>query len=301
VTPVQATPPLALSTVTGATVSGVTSKDIISTVHMANSFADVATFSAELAYVPNLRADLATFDQGLVALGPSSFTDLSVQNQLSVGQNMKITETAINTVGSDLNLQPLRQGNLSIMAGLVTIDTEGGLSVAGNATFAKDVTVKGKLFANLLAPVPDQDLVVELEKDKSNFAVHNKTGKEVVKVNNLGDVIASGTGRFANIAANALNIVRGAQADTSLTETVASGSAGFAVISANENERTLYTPYVKKDSLIYITATSDTQGQSPYIARQTEENPGQKIKGSFTIQIPEAVTKDIKINWWIVN
>ena len=302
-TPVQTspTPPLALSNVSEATVSGVTSKDIISTVHMANSFADVATFSAELAYVPNLRADLATFDQGLIALGPSSFTDLSVQNQLSVGQNMKITETSINTVGSDLNLQPLRQGNLSIMAGLVTIDTEGGLSVSGNATFAKDVTVKGKLFANLLAPVPDQDLVIELEKDKNNFAVHDKTGKEVVKVNSLGDVIASGTGRFATIASNALHIVRGAQADTSLTETVASGSAGFAVISANETERTIYTPYIKKDSLIYITATSDTQGLTPYIARQTEENPSQKIKGSFSIQIPTTLTKDIKVNWWIVN
>lgn len=294
------TPPLALANA-NATVSGVTSTDIITNVHKATSFADVATFSAELAYVPNLRADLATFDQGLIALGPSSFTDLSVQNQLSVGSNMKITETAINTIGSDLNLQPLRQGNLSIMAGLVVIDTEGGLSVSGNATFAKDVTIKGKLFANLLAPIPNQDLAVQLDNDTSNFAVKDKAGTNVVKINHLGDVIASGTGKFADVAANALNIVRGAQADTSLTETVASGSAGWAIISANETERTIFTPYVKKESLIYITATSDTQGVTPYVARQIEDNKKQGIDGSFTIQIPESVTNDIKVNWWIVN
>jgi hypothetical protein len=101
------------------------------------------------------------------------------------------------------------------------------------------------------------------------------------------------------VAANGLTIIRGAQADTSFTETTASGSAGTAVISANETERTIKTPFVKEKSLIYISATSDTQGQTPYVARQVAQTSN--TKGSFTIQISKRVSKNIILNWWIVN
>ena len=247
--------------------------------------ADIATFSAELAYVPNLKSDFATFDQGLIALGPTSLTDASINGQLSVGQSMIMTENSINTLAGDLNLQPLRQGNLSIMGGLVAIDTSGNLNVEGNANFAKDVTVRGVLATNVIKPVPDSELAIQLQ----------------------GDVVGSGSARFANeLEAQRgkfgdLKIVRGAQADTSFTETVASSSAGTAVITANETERTIITPHITADSLIYITPVSATYGVTPYIARQTIHDNAVNTRGSFTIQVSQKVTQDIKLNWWIIN
>ncbi len=101
--------------------------------------------------------------------------------------------------------------------------------------------------------------------------------------------------------ASRTSLVRGAQADTSFTETTASGSAGTAVITTNETERTIITPFVTADSLIYITPVSDTKGVAPYIARQTVEDSKTGSKGSFTIQIPASQTADIKFNWVIVN
>lgn len=242
-------------------------------------------------------AEFARFNQGLIALGASSLSNVAISGDLRVGQNLIISENSLNTVGTDLSLQSLRQGNLSLMGDLVKIDTEGNLSVAGNATFAKDVTIKGKLAANVIAPVPDQDLLFQLPEEKpgksNKFEIQTATGSGVLSINQIGDVIASGSGKFANIAAKTFSIIRGAQADTSFTRTEADGSAGVAVITAYETERTIVSPYMKPNSLVYITAISDTQNVTPYIARQTAN--------SFTIQIPRSVTKDIKLNWWILN
>jgi site-specific recombinase XerD len=264
--------------------------------------AQIASFSAELQYVPNLTASLGRFDNGLIALGPTSLTDLTVSAQIAIGENMKLSGTSINTIGSDLDLQSLRQGNLKIMGGLVTIDTQGNLNVEGNAVFAKNVSVRGTLAAGIISPLADSDVVVQLgnkneeENSSSAFVIRDSNGKELAKIDQSGSISASSSGIFAN-----LKLVRGAQADTSFTETIASGSAGTAVITANETERTILTPFVTENSLIYITPASDTLGTTPYIARQTIEESRNGSKGSFTVQISEPQTSDIKLNWIIVN
>lgn len=293
-------------------------------------YANVSSVAGMLSYVPSLQADfarldwvearLATFHQGVMVFGPASFAEVSVADQLAVGGNLIIAENSINVLGADLEIQPLRQGNVSFMAGKVWIDTEGNFTVSGNATFAKDVSVKGTLSARFISPIPDEDLIIQLGtketkepnetkgKLASSFVIKNASGSGVLKINDVGDLIASGSGRFGDLIANSLRVVRSAQADTSLTETIASGSAGTAIVSKNQYERTVFSPFVKEDSLIYITPTSDTAGLTPYIARQTAEIPPGEDKslpagrqGSFTIQIPSSISRDIKINWWIVN
>ncbi len=244
------------------------------------------------------------FADGIYVYGDSVMSDLSLSGQMNVGGSMILADNSINTYGNDLRLQDLAQGKLSIMGGLVNIDTKGNLSVRGDAVFAKNVRVKGKLAANIIAPLPDSDLVVQLKDKKNNdiktgisgsqnFIVKNSSNSGVLAINNLGDLIASGSGKFSKIAADAFKIVRGAQADTSLVETIASSSAGTAVITAYETERTIISPFISEESLIYISAASDTYGNSPYIARQTAN--------SFTISITTPVSKEIKVNWWIIN
>ncbi|HSW48185.1 MAG TPA: hypothetical protein VLG67_03825, partial [Candidatus Saccharimonadales bacterium] len=270
--------------------------------------ADVASYSAEFYYVPNLKTETATFNQGLIALGPTSLTTTSINGELSIGRNMSINDNSINTLGTDLSLQPLRQGNLSIMGGLVSIDTEGNLKVTGNAEFGKNVTVNGTLSAGIISPISNSDLVIQLPEKAQNqtqtntaqhesaFVINNASGSARFSVNNVGDLVSSGSAAFANF-----KIIRGAQADTSMTQTIASGSAGIATITAHETERSILTPFITDKSLIYISPVSSTFGTTPYIARQTEENPSNGTKGSFTIQISNPQLQDIKLNWVIVN
>ncbi|MEK7572084.1 MAG: phage integrase N-terminal SAM-like domain-containing protein [Patescibacteria group bacterium] len=269
-------------------------------------FANIASLSAALPAgrqgltSPTFSTEMGHFTGGLMVSGQSLLNDTSIVGQLTVGGNLLIGDGTINTVGSDLEIQPLRQGNLSIMGGLIAIDTDGNLTVGGNANFAKDVTIKGKLSAHIISPIGENDLAITLS-DKNAVSVTNASGSSVLSMNDKGDLKASGSGRFKDVAADGFRIIRGVQADTSLTETVADGSAGSAIITAYERERTIISPYVKEDSLIYLTATSNTQGMTPYIARQTAEDAKKKVKGSFTIQLPKELSQDITVNWWIVN
>jgi hypothetical protein len=268
-------------------------------------YTPTASISSEITTIPNLKADFATFNQGIIAIGPTSMTDATISNQLTVNNNIRISDATINTLGSDLNIQPLRQGNISFMGGLLTIDTQGNLSVSGDATFAKNVSVTGELAARIIAPVPNEDLIINL-KDKSknkgsSLVVKNASNAAVLSINQSGDINSSGEGTFSTIQSRGLSIVRGAEADTSLTETVTDSSAGRSTILANETQRTIFTPYVTDHSLIYITATSNTQNQTPYLARQAMEDTKKGMRGSFTIQIPYPSTNGLNFNWWIVN
>jgi site-specific recombinase XerD len=299
----SATPTITLTPTPSSTDSGTTAPATPTT---QTDYADISSMSGILAYVPSLSADFATFTQGLMAFGPSSLSDTSVTGNLTVNGNMILAENSINVLGADLQIQPLRQGNISFMSGLVKIDIDGNMSVEGNATFSKKVAIRGLLETNFVSPIPGEDLVINLPSvagsDRaSSFVIADASGSAKFKVNNVGDVIASGSGQFKNLTADAFKIIRGAQADTSTTETVATASAGTAIIGKNQTERTIYSPFVKEDSLIYITPNSNTEGLTPYIARQSAEDKEHNSKGSFTIQLPDRAPADIKVNWWIVN
>ncbi len=92
-------------------------------------------------------SEFATVAQDLVVFGNSSFNNASVQESLSIGNSMTISNGSINTIGTGLALQSLRQGDLDLMAGAVIITTDGTMHVKENAEFGKDVTVKGVLSA----------------------------------------------------------------------------------------------------------------------------------------------------------
>ncbi len=253
------------------------------------SFMDMLSTPSELG-LEKLDTKNATVSDTLSVLGRTTLSDVGITGKVTIGlmniNGLDDEGTAtINTASGPLRIQSDGFNGVDFLNGKVAIDTQGNLKVNGNAFFAKDVTVKGKLAANVIAPVPGSDLTVE-----------NNQGKDVVRVSQKGDVEASGAGKFANI-----NIVRGVQADTSAIETQSNNSAGKGVIKAKQKERTIVTPYVTKDSLIYVTATSDTQKMTLYVARQTAQDVKLGNKGSFSIQIPSNATKDISFNWWIVN
>jgi len=262
------------------------SSSLFGNIFASNSFINIATFSSQLAYVENLSASYATFNQGLMVFGATSLSDTSVTGQLSINGNFIISDNSINVLGNDLNLQPLKQGGLSVMAGLFYIDTSGNMKVGGNAEFAKNVTVKGTLATNIISPITGQDLSIGLS-DKSKLSVNNSSNSAILAINQLGDLVASGSGTFGKLN---LSLIQPAFA-LSTTEIVATGSAGTAVISAHQTELTIDNPLVTDKSLIYVTPKSN---QIIYLMRQV---PGV----SFTVGVSAPSVVDIPFNWIIVN
>ncbi|HUD44183.1 MAG TPA: site-specific integrase [Patescibacteria group bacterium] len=252
----------------------------------------------------SFSAQIGNFSQGLTSFGPTTLSDTAIAGQLSVDQ-LTLADTGIDVLGGDLQLQPLRQGGISFLSGLVSINTSGDLTVNGNALFAQNVTVNGALTTNVISPLSNNpnssnNLTVKLSTG-SGMLINNASGSSVLSFNQQGDVQSSGSGNFNQIMANDLSIVRSAQADTSNTQTIASSSAGTAVIYQGQTERTIITPFVKASSLIYISPTSDTQGITPYIARQNDNQQNPSQPSSFTIQVAQPATSDIHLNWWVVN
>ncbi len=257
-------------------------------------FIDIASYSGLLANVGNLNAQTATFTQGLMSFGSTSLSDTSVVGQLSIDGNLILASNSINVLGGDLQLQPLRQGGLSVMAGLFYIDTNGNIKVGGNAEFAKNVKIAGTLSANVISPIPGNDLTLNLGNQESGitnhdsqFIIHNSSNSAVLSVNQQGDLLASGSGTFGKLN---LNLVSPAFA-LSATEVVATGSAGTASIRARQTELTINNPLVTGKSLIYVTPKSN---QIIYLMRQV---PGV----SFTVGVNTPTYVDIPFNWIIVN
>ncbi len=66
----------------------------------------------------------------------------SVKDALKIGSNLLLKGISINVMGEDLQLQPLRQGGVNIMDGLVVFTAEG-VTFAGKTIFETEVIFKG--------------------------------------------------------------------------------------------------------------------------------------------------------------
>ncbi len=256
---------------------------------------DIASYSAQLAYVANLNTTFGTFTQGLMSLGPASLSDTTITGQLSIGANLILADSSINVLGSDLQIQPLRQGGISFLSGLVSIDTNGNLQTQG------DIVVKGKLAAGVISPLPDSDLVIQLpdvmvsshsaqNDKKGKLVIQNASGSAVLSINSIGDLIASGA---ATVKKLNIQLVQDAIALSDI-EVIASGSAGVATISAQRSTLTIDNPLVTDKSLIYITPRTETDNQVMYLLRQIPNI-------SFTVGIQQPAKKDTPFNWLLVN
>ncbi len=249
----------------------------------ANGSNDIAGFSASS----------GTFTESLVSWGQTSFYEANIAERLFVGAQLSIAGRSINVLGGNLELQPLRQGGVSIAGGLVEFDTEGNLKVGGNAYFAKNAQVNGELLANIIAPIPGRDLIFDFKSDdinESKIEFKTGTGSAVLTFNYKGDVEASGSGTFNKLN---LSFIHKALA-VSETEVIATGSAGTADIMPYKNELTIRNPLVTKDSLIYITPRTSIPNQSVYLLRQV---PGE----SFSVGLSKAIEKSVPFNWILIN
>jgi len=246
-----------------------------------SAYMDIASYSAQFSNIPDLTAERAQFSQGLMVFGPTSLSDLALAGRLSIGGIMYITENSLEVLGTDLSLQSLKQGGLSIMGGLIYIDTQGNIRVQG------DLSVTGKLAVNILSPHPSSDLLV-----------NNASGSSVLSVNQAGDLAASGSGTFAKLNFSLVAPVLAVSA----TEVIASSSAGIANIAPYQSEITIRNALVTSKSVIYITPAGTPSAQTPFLMRQISRGPAPSgAEGSFTVGVQSPTNHPIDFNWLIVN
>src|SRR3989344_2436187 len=267
-----------------------------------NSF---STGNHDFINIGTISAKFALFHEGLVSFGPATFKDIAVIDNFSIGNKFLFTDNSLDVLGEDLAIQPLRQGGVDFFAGLIKFSSSGDIEIAGNANFAKNVTVKGTLAAGMLSPLVGDDLSVLLGNKQNGdgqfFAITDASKQNRLTINNQGDLHSSGSASFAqNIVASGsallskLNLFSQPAYAISENEEIATSSAGTSVLKANIREITISTPFVTSGSLIYITPVGDTANQVLYLERQV---PGV----SFTVGVSQSLNRNIQFNWIIIN
>ncbi len=257
--------------------------------------------------IATVHADFGIFEQGITSMGPITSNILTATDQLSVGSSFTISNNSINTVGSDLAIQSLRQGDIAFEGGLIRMDTDGNMSVNGNFNLLGEIDAVHGVFSgtlttaslatNLISPVGDSDISVSFKDSKFNIQnSKSATASSVLTIDNKGNIQSSGSATFAKLN---FNLVGKAEA-TSLTEAVATGSAGFATLRSGQPELTIKNHIITSKSLIYITPFGNTDNKVLYLLRQVPESETED--GSFTVGVSGPVpTHDMQFNWLIVN
>ena len=185
------------------------------------------------------------------------------------------------------------------------------------------MTIKGKLAAKSISPLPENDLVIDLAQIPiTNEATQSAFGKLLVKGINgqvVASIDASGSARFASI---------GIDADYSATQSgtiiaaadnyqengeyspaiKTNATAGIAFLPANESEIMIYNSKITDQSLIYITPLTNTSNKVIFVKskKATEKEEGLPAEASakvgwFKVGIDTPINQEIKFNWWIIN
>jgi len=257
-----------------------------------------------------ITADFGIFEQGITSMGPITATDITAIDTLGVGSNFTISNNAINTLGAELALQSLRQADITFQGGLIRMDTDGNMNIAGNLNLLGEIDAVHGVFSgtvstpalatSIISPLAGDDLTIKLTdkqaSEGSKLRITDNQNKEVLAVDNKGNIISSGSATLSKLN---FNLVGEAQA-SSLTEAIATGSAGFATLRANQPEITIKNPNVTEKSLIYITPFGDTDNKVLYLLRQIPQTEDEE--GSFTVGASGTLpTQNIQFNWLIVN
>jgi len=244
----------------------------LSAQYITNNYYEASSSSSELssslASLNNLNASFGTFSLGLMSFGPTSLAETAIAGSLSIDSTLYLAGNSINVLGNDLEIQPLRQGGISFLSGLIQIDIDGNLRVGGNAEFAKDVSIKGDLVAS----------------GSATFSKINLSLVGPALAVSQTEIIATGSAGVAEIKAHQteLTIINKLITDKSLIYISPIGSPSA------------HSPFMMRQ----------TVGEPAPPARRSPDELGEGgsgPEGSFTVGIQGPTNQDTLFNWLIVN
>ncbi|HJY98366.1 MAG TPA: hypothetical protein VJ227_01485, partial [Patescibacteria group bacterium] len=218
--------------------------------------------------------------ESLYITSQAAVNSLSVTNNLALGNDLIFgPDNTINTLTQPLRIQSLAMAPIELMAGLVTIDTKGNVTIAG------DLSVAGRINSSGLTLKDGSQ-----ESAQRLLTLQNELGSDVATVD------ASGSANFASIAAGELVVaspdatVAGQLIDGIITTNATIGSA---TIPAGTLEITIKNAKVTDYTLVYVTPASTTQNSVLYVKS--------KQSGQFTVGFDQELPIDVAFNWWIIQ
>ncbi len=231
--------------------------------------ADQVLLSESQSWNTQTATSSASFGQiavsDLYVTNQAAVNSLSVTQTITIGNDLVIAASGIDTLSEPLKIQDLALAPVEIMGGLVNIDTNGNVSIAGNLDVAGTVST-------------------------STLAIKDTTG------NSVSTIDASGSATFNSVNVSQI-IVAGAQDATSSAvvngEISTNSTVGKGVLPGGTTDITIRNPKVNDYTFVYITPTSNTLNNVLYVK--------EKSNGYFKVGFTSPIQEDTNFNWWIVQ
>jgi hypothetical protein len=224
--------------------------------------------------------------------------------------------------GSNLKLQAYGWGGIDMLNGKVTIDTEGNVLITGELTAGK-ITTGGLVLSESASERSDLEGGQTSLGEESGFgkllALLNKEGVEVASIDASGSAFFAQLGIEADYSATQSGAIIAAADNYAQSGYLApaiktNATAGIGVLPAYEEEVMIYNPQVTDESLIYVTATTNTENKVLYVKAKkatscdsalegcrAELDSSQAELGWFIVALNESLAQDVQFNWWIIG
>jgi hypothetical protein len=277
--------------IAGSSYTGITREEIEEVLKAAESDQDLLNNAGnwEISTATGSAALNELALENLYVTGTTALDSLSVRESIVVGSDLVISSlisdiqnlTSIDTINAPLSIQSSGAQPLEIMAGLVRIDTQGNVNIAGS------LAVEGTVSAKSLTLSADSEHTTGFG---NLLSVVNSLDEEVAAIS------ATGSAEFRDVTADEFAVREDPTATESATlagnifET--SATAGTAKIGAGSQEITIKNPKIGLDSLVFVTPTSSTTSVL-YVKEQAD--------GSILVGFDSPTTSDVSFNWWIVQ
>ncbi len=301
----------------------------------------ISSTASQAAQLDQSVADLNLADDDVVLNSSAGFIDryfkvngiayvgdsLGIGNTLRVGNKLEMTDTYLSfSAGASTPdespvffIQPSGKGMLALMGDLMILDEVGQVTINGNLYVAGNVSVEGSLLANVIEPLnPGESIKLSLGATNSGLdaSISGEIASPSGQFEVLGDagtpvatVSAQGKASFSSLSLGRDLLERpnvaGAATESSQLTQDATQTTGRAILPAGNKELIIRNPYVRRDSLIYLTPLGSTNNQVLFVktinAPADESTTQASDERSFTVSLDNTTATDISFTWWIVN
>ncbi|KKT39203.1 MAG: hypothetical protein UW26_C0007G0020, partial [Candidatus Collierbacteria bacterium GW2011_GWF1_44_12] len=247
-----------------------------------------ASTSGDVLNIADLGTPTASIPADLV------LTSVSTQNLIAVDAqiNGTLLANSLNSIGSDLYIQPDGNHQVHLLANLMILYPNGRVVINGDllltgtlyaeAVDTKEATISGKLALGTPTSPSSSDQLLSLYNPDGNL---------------VGSVNDTGSADFKQIATGELIIAAGENAsDASASGTTNSNATiGTAILPAGQTEIAIASAKMDNNTLVYLTPVSDTKNQVLFVkSKQTGIG--------FTVAVgSNNNTQDIQFNYWLVK
>jgi hypothetical protein len=228
--------------------------------------------------------------------GLAEFSTANFSNGLSIGSTLNLSQNSIDATNTTLYLEPSGSGSINLLAGVMTLESNGLVTITGNLYVSDAIYSKEQHTSSLsLSPI-DPNTSMPAEPASNSGGLGKLLALYDDKGNLVSSIDASGSAAVKQLITEQVVVAAPASSSSGTLggNEQSNATAGTAILPANATSITISNTNVTDNTLIYITPVSNTHNQVLYVS---SKSAGQ----GFTVSTNAGIGQDITFNYWLIK